>query len=79
MVYSVDRTEDLSPGHSISDCSEGPLQRGKGGARIYKSFCNKIQVVRTSKCYRALKKSRHRELMNLELFYGWKDARVWAY
>ena len=31
-------TEDLSPGYSLSDSSEGLLQRGMGGARIYKSF-----------------------------------------
>ena len=28
----VDKTEDLSPGHSISDISEGRLQGGKGWA-----------------------------------------------
>ena len=51
MFYSVDKTEDLSPGHSISDSSEGLLQRAKGGARIYRNFCNKDQVVRTSRDY----------------------------
>ena len=34
-------TEDLSPGYSFSDSSEGLVQRGKGGARIYSSFCKK--------------------------------------
>ena len=43
--------EDLSPGGSLSDSSEGPLLRGEGGARIYRSFCNKDRVVRTSKDY----------------------------
>ena len=31
--------EDLSLGYSLSDSSEGLLRRGKGGARIYRSFC----------------------------------------
>ena len=31
-------TEDLSPGYSLSDISEGLLQRGIVGDRIYKSF-----------------------------------------
>ena len=30
MFYLADKTEDLSPGHSISDHSEGRLRRGKG-------------------------------------------------
>ena len=30
MFYSVDETEDLSPGHSISDSPERLLRRGKG-------------------------------------------------
>ena len=42
--------EDLSPGDSLS-ASEGLFQRGNGEARIYRSFCNKKQVVRTSKDY----------------------------
>ena len=33
--------EDLSPGDSLSDTSEGLFQRGKRGARIYRSFCKK--------------------------------------
>ena len=33
---------ELKPtGCSLSDSSEGLLQRGKGGARIFRSFCNK--------------------------------------
>lgn len=31
-------TEDLSLGDSLSNSSEGLLQRGEGGARIYRSF-----------------------------------------
>ena len=47
MFYLVNKTEDFSQEHSISGSSERLLQRGKGGA-IY-SFCNKDQVVKTSK------------------------------
>ena len=34
--------------------SERQLQRGAGGARIYRSFCNKHQIVRTSKDFNFL-------------------------
>lgn len=37
--------EGLNPEGSFSDRSEGLLQRGKGGSRIYMSFCNKTQVI----------------------------------
>ena len=47
MFYSVDKSEDLRPGHSVSDSSEGVLWRGN--PRIYRGFCNKDQVVGTSK------------------------------
>ena len=40
---------DLSPAGGFSHRSEGLLQKGKGGARTYRSFCNKDQVVGTSK------------------------------
>ena len=43
--------EDSSPVDTLSNHSEGLLQRGKGGASIYRSFCNKNQVVGTSKYY----------------------------
>ena len=48
-AFLADKPKDLSPGHGISDSSEGLLQMGKGGVEIYMSFCNKDQVVRTSK------------------------------
>ena len=32
-----------------SPCPEGGLRRGKGGARIYRSFCSKNQVVEHQK------------------------------
>ena len=44
-------SEDSSPGGSLSYGSEGLFQRGKEGARTYRGFCNKNQVVRTSKDY----------------------------
>ena len=34
-------SEDLNPEGSLSDRSEGVLQRGKGGAKMHRSFCNK--------------------------------------
>ena len=59
--YRLEKMHDLKAenyvlfgGHTVdtlSDHSEGLLQRGKGGASIYKSFCNKNQVVGTSKYY----------------------------
>ena len=36
-------SEDFSPGGSLSDLSEGLLQRGQGGARICRSFCKRIR------------------------------------
>ena len=41
-------SEDFGPEDSLSGSSGGLLWKDKGGARIY-SFCNKNQVVRTSK------------------------------
>ena len=49
MFYLVDKTEDLSPGHNLSNSSEGLLQWGKGGARTYRSFYNKDQVLEHQK------------------------------
>ena len=40
------------------------------------SFCNKDQLVRTSKDYCQLKKTRYLKLRNLVLFFVWEDARV---
>ena len=49
MFYLADKTEDLSPGHSLSDISERLVPGGKGGAWINRIFCNKDQVVRYQK------------------------------
>ena len=43
-------SEDLNLGHCFSDGSEGQLQKGMGGTRIHKGFCNKNQVVWSSRC-----------------------------
>ena len=45
------QTDNSSLRHSVSGNSERLLQCGKGGARIYRSFCNKDQVDGTSKNY----------------------------
>ena len=72
--YLVGKTEELGLKHSISDSSKGLLQRGKGGASVYRSFCNKDQIIGTQKDYCELKKTRHLKLRNL-LFYVWVDAK----
>ena len=41
MLYWANKTEELNPEDSLSDSSEGLLQRGKGGARIYMCFATK--------------------------------------
>ena len=44
-------SEDSSQEDSLSDSSEGLFQKGRGGARVHRSFCNKNQIVGTSKDY----------------------------
>ena len=51
LFYLADKTEELSLGRNPSGTSERLLQRGKGGARINRGFCNKDQVGRTSRDY----------------------------
>ena len=43
--------DDLSPGYSLSGSSGGLFQRSQGAATIDRGFCNKNQVVQTSKDY----------------------------
>ena len=43
--------EDLRPKSSLSDSLEALLQRGRGGVRIYRSFCNRNWVLGTLKDY----------------------------
>ena len=70
--------EDFSPGYSISSNSEKLLpKRQMGSQEIYRSFCNKDQVVGTSKDYWLLMKTRYPKLRNLALFCVLEDIRVW--
>ena len=49
-------------------------QRGKGGARTHRSFCNKDQVEHQRI---TVKKTGHLKVRNCALFCVQKDARVW--
>lgn len=62
MFYLADKTEALSPGHSISDYPEGFLWRDKRGARGYRIFGSKNQVVRASRDYCQLENTRQLKL-----------------
>ena len=66
--FFVDKPEDDSPGCSLSGSSEVLLHRGKAGARMGRSFCNKHQAVGTSEDYCEFKKSKHLKLRNLSTF-----------
>lgn len=44
-------TEDYSPRDSFSESFEELLPSDKGGARMYRSFCNKSKVVERAKGY----------------------------
>ena len=44
-------TEDFSPGDSLSNSPKILFSRGKEGARIYRKFCKKDQVVGKLKYY----------------------------
>ena len=39
------QSEDISPGHSLSDHSDRLPEKGQEGARIYRSVYNKDQIV----------------------------------
>ena len=71
--------EDLSLGGSLSDSSEGLLRRGKGRARIYRSFVKNKPGIEHQKISSNWRKNKQLKLMNLALFYVWEDARVWAH
>lgn len=53
MLHLEDKTEDLSPGHSLSDGSEGPLLRGGGwwggGSQDLKEFLQQRPASRNIK------------------------------
>ena len=48
---------------------------GAGSQYIYSSFCDKEQVVRISKDYCYLEKTRHLKSTKLVLFHVWEDAK----
>ena len=66
-------SEDLSPEDSLSDCSEGLLRRGQGGTRIYRGFCNKNQVVGTSKDY--VKENQTSQVNEFSIFLGMERCK----
>ena len=76
-LVGVFRTSGL--GDSISGNPERTASRRRGRIQVIQRFCNKGQVVWTSKDYCSLKKTRYPKLRNLALFYEWEDARVWAH
>ena len=53
--------------------------RSQGRSQVIQKFCNKGQVVWTSKDYYWLEKTRYPKLRNSVLFYVWEDARVWVH
>ena len=76
MFYLEDKTEDLSPGGSLSGSSGGLLLRGLGGAWMYRSFGNKDQNVQRL----LLTKENHTSQVNgFSTFYAWEDARFWTH
>ena len=78
MFNSVDKSENISPGHSISDNSERLLWGGKEGARIYRSFQNKRPGSWNIKRSLLIKENQMSQVQNLMLFYVWETARVRA-
>lgn len=56
----------------LRDCSE----EARRGARIYRNFCNKDQIARTSKDDCSLKETVDLRLRNLGLFYVQEDEKV---
>ena len=49
MFYISGLAEALSPESSLSDSPEGLLQGSKGGAWIYRSFCNETRYLEHQK------------------------------
>ena len=49
MFYLVDKTEDVSLGHILSDSSERLLQRGKGGAGYIGVFTTTTRLLEHQK------------------------------
>ena len=59
MLYLAGKTEETS---------ERLLWRGKEGARIYKSFCKKDQVVKTPKEYCLIKENQIPQVNKFSIF-----------
>ena len=63
-----------SPEGRLSDSSEGQLLRRKGGARVYRRFCDKDQVVRTSNV--TVKENQTFSVNEFSAFLCMEDARI---
>ena len=68
----LDLTADCSMGDNLSDSSEGRLQRGKGGARVYELFAGK-NMQSSIESLLLITKNRHLKLMILVLFCVWEE------
>ena len=80
MFSLVDKTEDLSPGHSLSNSSERLLQRGKGGDRIERSFLQQRPGSRYFKRLLSIKENQISQVKEFSIFglpwwhSGWESA-----
>ena len=70
MFYLVEFLRTSRPGDSFSGSLRGCSEYVRDAPR---NFVKK-QVVRISKDYYLLRKTRHLKLMNLALFHVWKDT-----
>ena len=77
MFYSVDKTEDLSLRHSISDNSERLLWRGKGGAGYIRDFCNKRPCIWNQKI--TIKENQVSQVKGFSAFLCMGRCKIWAY
>ena len=72
MFYFVEFLRTARPGDSFSGSPRGCSEYMSDAPRIFV----KKQVVRISKDYYLLKKTRPLKLMNLAFFYVWKDTQI---
>ena len=82
MLYSQTLLRTIAWNGNLSDSSEVLFQRGRGGARIYRSFCWEKKKPKTCKLdiqrLLLITKNRHLKLITSVLFCVQEDARVWA-
>ena len=82
MLYLTDFPRTPSPEDRISGHSEGRPWRGKAEAKLYRGFCNKDQVVGTSKHYCQLKETKGfpggSVVKNLPVMQEMQGTRVWS-